>query len=50
MVQTNLEDLDFEAIDKEIEANKVAQATQIAIVAYKNPSVPNKGGNDASAI
>ena len=42
----DLEDLDFEAIDKEIEADKAAQAT----VADEDLLVPNKGGNDALAI
>ena len=29
-LETDLEDLDFEAIDKEIEANEAAQAAQVA--------------------
>ena len=42
----DLEDLDIEAIDKEIEADKVAQAT----VADEDPLVLDKGGNDALAV
>ena len=42
----DLEDLDIEAIDKEIEADKAAQA----IVPDEDLLVPNKGGNDALAI
>ena len=41
--KTDLEDLDFEAINKEMEADKAMQA------AKKSPSEPDKGGNDASA-
>ena len=43
---TDLEDLDFEAIDKEIEADEVTQATQIFVAVDKEPLVPEKGGND----
>lgn len=43
---TNLEDLDFEAIDKEIEADEVAQAI---VATDENPSEPDKGRNDAPA-
>lgn len=43
---TNLEDLDFKAIDKEMEADEVAQAT---VAIDENPSKPDKGGNDAPA-
>ena len=40
--EMDLKDLDFEAIDKEIEDDKVARAA----VADKDPSVLDKGGND----
>ena len=40
----DLEDLDFEAIDKEIEANKVAQAAAAAADAPES----EKDGNDAT--
>ena len=40
---TDLEDLDFEAINKEIEADEAAQ-TSAAV--DKEPPVPEKGGND----
>ena len=43
----DLEDLDFEAIDKEIAANKAAQASQAAVVAGDNPLEYEKDGNDA---
>ena len=42
--ETDLEDLDFEAIDKEIEANEAAQATTFA---SEDPPMLEKGGNDA---
>ena len=35
--RTNLEDLDFEAVNKEIEADEAAQATQIAVTTGKDP-------------
>ena len=41
---TNLEDLDFETVDKEIEANKVAQVVQAP---GEDPPEADKGGNDA---
>ena len=41
--ETNLEDLDFEAIDKEINADEVAQAGQAA--AGEDP-LASKKGND----
>ena len=44
----DLEDLDFEANDKEIEADKAAQASQAAIVAGDDPLESEKDGNDAS--
>ena len=42
--ETDLENLDFEAIDKEIEAVQAAQATASA---GEDPPMPEKGGNDA---
>ena len=46
--KTDLEDLDFEAINKEIEADEAAQATQAAIATTgKDPLVPKKGGTNA---
>ena len=45
--KTDLEDLDFEAIDKEIEVNEAAQATQTATTATgEDPLMPKKGGTD----
>ena len=41
---TDLEDLDFETVDKEIEANKVAQVVQAP---SEDPPEADKGGNDA---
>lgn len=45
--ETDLEDLDFEVIDKGIEADEAAQATQAAASASEDPPVPEKGGTDA---
>lgn len=45
--ETDLEDLDFEVIDKGIEADEAAQATQAAASAGEDPPVPEKGGTDA---
>ena len=45
--ETDLEDLDFKAIDKEIEADEAMQATQATTSAGKDPPMPKKGGNDA---
>ena len=42
---TDLEDLDFEAIDKEIEADRVAQ---VATIIGEDPPELEKDGNDAS--
>ena len=42
--RTNLENLDFEAVDKEIEADEVAQAVQPS---GEEPSVADKVGNEA---
>lgn len=52
-LEMDLKDMDFKAINKEIEANEDgqgAQATQTAAGTNENPSVPDKGGNDALAI
>ena len=46
-LETNLEDLDFEAINKEIEADKAEQAAQATASAGKDPPMPEKGGTDA---
>ena len=46
-LETDLEDLDFEAIDKEIEADKAVQAAQATASVGEDPPVPEKGGNDA---
>ena len=46
--ETDLEDLDFEAIDKEIEVDEAAQAAQVTAFAGKDPPVLEKGGSDAS--
>ena len=45
----DLEDLDFEAVDKEIEADEVAQASPAASAADDDPLEPKKDGNDAPA-
>ena len=39
--------MDFEAIDKEIEADVAEQATQAAAATGKDPLVPKKDGTDA---
>ena len=44
---TDLEDLDFEAIDKEIEADEATQAAQAVAFASEDPLVLEKGGADA---
>ena len=46
-LETDLEDLDFEAIDKEIEANEAAQTAQATTSAGEDPPVPKKGGTNA---
>ena len=46
-LETDLEDLDFEAINKDIEANEVAQAAQVAAVTSEDPPELEKDGNDA---
>ena len=43
---TDLEDLDFEVVDKEIEADEVAQAAQDTASTSEDSLVPEKGGND----
>ena len=43
----NLEELDFEAVDKEIEANEVAQAAQAAASIGAYPSEANKDDDKA---
>ena len=45
--EIDLEDLDFEAVDKEIEANEATQAAQATKSVGEDPSVPERGGNDA---
>ena len=45
---TDLEDLDFEAVDKEIEEDEVAQASaQTALSTGAEPSQTNKDDDDA---
>ena len=44
--RVDLEDLDFEAIDKEMEADEAAQATTTT---NENPTNPREGGNNAPA-
>ena len=39
-LETDLEDLDFEAIDKEIEADEAAQVIQATASTYEDPLVP----------
>jgi len=46
-LETDLEDLDFEAIDKEIKADKAMQAAQATAFAGEDPPMPEKGGTDA---
>uniref|UniRef100_A0A7N2QXW9 Uncharacterized protein n=1 Tax=Quercus lobata TaxID=97700 RepID=A0A7N2QXW9_QUELO len=45
--EIDLEDLDFEAVDKEIEANEATQAAQVTKSVGEDPLVPERGGNDA---
>ena len=45
--ETDLEDLDFEAIDKEIKADKAVQAAQATASAGEDPPMLKKGGTDA---
>ena len=42
--RTDLEDLDFEAVDKEIEADEAVQVVQVP---REDPLKPDKGGDDA---
>ena len=48
-LETDLEDLDFEAINKEIEANKAAQVAQTSAAVDEEPLALEKGGNDDPA-
>jgi len=43
----DLEDLDFEAVDKEMEADEATQATQASVTTGEDPSEVDKGGDDA---
>ena len=45
-LQTDLEDLDFEAINKEIKADEATQAAQATASTGEDPPVPKRGGND----
>ena len=45
-LQTDLEDLDFEAINKEIKADEATQAAQATSSTGEDPPVPKRGGND----
>ena len=47
--RTDLEDLDFEPIDKEIEADEAAKAAQTFATIDEEPPVPEKGRNDDPA-
>ena len=42
-----LEDLDFEAINKEIEVDEVVQVAQAIASTGEDPPMPENGGNDA---
>jgi len=44
---TDLEDLVFEAINKDIEADEVAQVAQVAAITSEDPPELEKDGNDA---
>ena len=46
---TDLDDLDFEAIDKEIEAKEATHAAQTSVAVDEEPLVLEKGGNDDPA-
>ena len=48
-LETDLEDLDFEAIDKEIKADKAVQAAQATASVGEDPPMPEKGGTNAPA-
>ena len=43
----DLEDLDFEAVDKEMEADEAAQAAQASVTIGEDPPEVDKGGDDA---
>ena len=43
----DLEDLDFEAVYKEMEADEAAQATQASVTTGKDPPEVDRGGDDA---
>ncbi|XP_065635451.1 uncharacterized protein LOC136070060 [Quercus suber] len=45
----NLDDLDFEAVDKEIEADEAALAAQASMASGKDPPVADEGGDDTPA-
>lgn len=45
--EIDFEDLDFEVIEKEIEADEVARAAQAIASTSKDPLVLEKGGTDA---
>lgn len=45
--ETDLEDLEFKAIDKEIKADEAVQAAQATASTGEDPPMPEKGGNDA---
>ena len=47
--RVDLEDLDFEAIDKEIEADEEPHASQAAAITGDDPPKSKKDGNDAFA-
>ena len=48
--EMDLEDLDFKAIDKEIEADEAMQAVQATASVGEDPPVPEKGGNDTPEV
>ena len=45
-LETDLEDLDFETIGKEIEADEAVQVIQAIASTGEDPPVPEKGGNN----
>lgn len=45
-LETDLEDLEFTAIDKEIKADEAVQAAQATASTGEDPPMPEKGGND----
>ena len=46
-LSVDLEGLDFEAVDKEMEANEATQATQASVTTGEDPPEVDKGGDDA---